>query len=386
MLTPCGGGNLTGSLGCAVDTQRCQGVILRVFLAQRQGTVKDVVGGYVNQRQVSFFTDGGKSAHAQSVSCPGVAATLGGFCLIHCGVRCSVNDRAEGAPAECVTPLLGLAQVEAVAIHSQEGYVLLGELANQLGAELTASANNQDWVGFQGLDLVQTRVVTVLLGEFCLRQVDRPVDCDGLIGKVQEAVAGYCIRRPVVVHQVGVGGVLFQGLEGVTHAARHEDCGVRAQLHSDDLTEGLASTQVNPRTEDTAGRNRNVLIPRLGVDTAGGTYRSIERDVVLHGVEVGQTGCDHLLALPIFLEPAAVIAVNRQVNDEQAGNLGFSNLQFLGHYWPAFAYFASTSAFRGSHQPRLSVYHLMVSARPDSKSVNFGSQPSSARRRLPSIA
>ena len=229
-------------------------------------------------------------------------------------------------------------------------------------------------------------MVTVLLGELSLRQVDGPVNCDGLIGKVQEAVAGYCVRRPVVIHQVGVGSVLFQGLEGVAHAAGHENCGVRAQLNSDDLAEGLASAQVNPRTEDTAGRNRNVLIPRLGMDTAGGTYRSVERNIVLHRVEVGQTGCNHLLALPVFLEPAAVIAVNRQVNDEQAGNLGFSNLQFLGHYWPAFAYFASTSAFRGSHQPRLSVYHLMVSARPDSKSVNFGSQPSSARRRLPSIA
>ena len=386
VLTPRGGGNLTGCLGCAVDAQRCQGVILRVFLAQGQGAVEDVVGGHVHQRQVGFLADGGERAHAQGVGCPGFTTTLGGLGLIHGGVGRSVDDRAEGAPAECVTPLLGLAQVEAVAIHSQEGYVLLGELANQLGTELTASANNQDRVGFQGLDLVQTRVVTVLLGELSLRQIDGPVDCDGLIGKVQEAVAGYCVRRPVVVHQVGVGGVLFQGLEGVTHAAGHEDCGVRAQLHGDDLAEGLAGTQINPRTEDTTGRNRNVLIPRLGVDTAGGTYRSVERNVVLHRVEVGQTGCDHLLALPIFLEPAAVIAVNRQVNDEQAGNLGFSNLQFLGHYWPAFAYFASTSAFRGSHQPRLSVYHLMVSARPDSKSVNFGSQPSSARRRLPSIA
>ena len=286
----------------------------------------------MNQRQVSFLADGGERAHAQSVSCPGVTATLGGFCLIHCGVRCSVDDRAEGAPAEGVAPLLGLAQVEAVAIHSQEGYVLLGQLANQLGAELTARTNNQDRVGFQGLDLVQARVVAVLLGEFRLRQVDRPVDCDGFIGKVQEAVARYCIRRPVVVHQVGVGGVLFQGLEGVTHAAGHEDSGVRAQLHGDDLTEGLAGTQINPRAEDTAGRNRNVLIPRLGMDTAGGTHRSVERDVVLHRVEVGQAGGDHLFALPVLLEPAAVIAVHRQVDDEQAGNLGLGNLQLLGHY------------------------------------------------------
>ena len=332
MFTPCGSGNLTSSLGRAVNAQRRQGIILRVFLTQGQGAVKDVVGGYVNQRQVSFFTDGGKSAHAQGVSCPGVAATLGGFSLIHCGVRCSVDDRTEGAPTECVAPLLGLAQIEPVAIHGQEGYVLLGELANQLGAELAARTNDQDRVGFQGLDLVQTRVVTVLLRKLCLRQVDGPVDCDGLIGKVQEAVAGYCVRRPVVVHQVGVGGVLFQGLEGVTYTAGHEDCGVRAQLHGDDLTEGLAGTQINPRTENTAGRNRNVLIPRLCVDTASGTYRSVERDVVLDGVKVGQTGCEHLLALPVFLEPAAVIAVNRQVNNEQTRNLGFSNLQFLGHY------------------------------------------------------
>lgn len=144
------------------------GVILRVFLAQGQGTVKDVVGGYVNQRQVGFLADGGKGAHAQSVGCPGVAATLGGFCLIHCGVCRGVDDRAEGAPAEGVAPLLGLAQVQAVTVDGHEGYVLLGELANQLGAELTARANNQNRVGFEGLNLVQARVVTVLLGELSL--------------------------------------------------------------------------------------------------------------------------------------------------------------------------------------------------------------------------
>ena len=49
------------------------------------------------------------------------------------------------------------------------------------------------------------------------------------------------------------------------------------------------------------------------------------------GLKSEQTGGEHLLALPVFPEPAAVIAVNRQVNDEQAGNLGFSN-PTLGHY------------------------------------------------------
>ena len=332
VLTPCGSGNLTGSLGCAVDAQRCQGVILRVFLAQGQGTVKDVVGGYVNQRQVGFLADGGERAHAQGVGCPGFATTLGGFGLIHCGVGRGVDDRAEGAPAEGVAPLLGLAQVQAVTVDSHEGYVLLGELANQLGAELTARANNQNRVGFEGLNLVQARVLAVLLGELSLCQVDGPVDGDGLIGQVQEAVAGYRIRRPVVVDQVGVGGVLFQGLEGVAHAAGHEDCGVRAQLNGDDLAEGLARTQVNPCAEDAAGRNRHVLVPGLGMDTAGGTHRSVERDVVLHRVEVGQAGGDHLFALPVLLEPAAVIAVHRQVDDEQAGDLGLGNLQLLGHY------------------------------------------------------
>ena len=68
------------------------------------------------------------------------------------------------------------------------------------------------------------------------------------------------------------------------------------------------------------------------MDTAGGTHRSVERNVVLHRVEVGQAGGDHLFALPVLLKPAAVIAVHRQVDDEQAGNLGLGNLQLLGHY------------------------------------------------------
>ena len=148
VLTPRGGGHLTGCLGRAVDAQRCQGVILRVLLTQGQGAVEHVVGGDVYQRQVGFLADGGERAHAQSIGSPGVTTTLGGFCLIHGGVGRSVDDRAEGAPAECVAPLLRLAQVQAVAIHSHEGYILLGQLANQLGAELTARTDNQDRVGF----------------------------------------------------------------------------------------------------------------------------------------------------------------------------------------------------------------------------------------------
>ena len=76
MLTPRGGGNLTGCLGRAVNTQRCQGYPPGTP-RPGAGAIEDVVGGYVNQRQVGFFADGGERAHAQGVGCPGVATTLG---------------------------------------------------------------------------------------------------------------------------------------------------------------------------------------------------------------------------------------------------------------------------------------------------------------------
>lgn len=55
-------------------------------------------------------------------------------------------------------------------------------------------------------------------------------------------------------------------------------------------------------------------------------------------------------------------------------------------YRPWAAYLASAASLAGRHQASLSRYQAMVSARPAAKSVRAGSQPSSRRSLVASIA
>ena len=64
----------------------------------------------------------------------------------------------------------------------------------------------------------------------------------------------------------------------------------------------------------------------------------------------------------------------------------FSKSNTIPDHCPCCLYLASVAAFAGSHQSRLSVYHLMVCSRPFWKSVCVGFQPSSVRSFVLSIA
>ena len=131
------------------------------------------------------------------------------------------------------------------------------------------------------------------------------------------------------VDEVRVRGAVFERLEAVAHAARHVDRLGRVEAGGVHLAEALARAQVDPRAEHRAGRDADVLVPRLGVDTAGHALLRVERDVVLHRPEIGQAQRGHLRALPVLLEPAAVVAVHRQVEHDQAGDVRPLDLQFL---------------------------------------------------------
>ena len=170
----------------------------------------------------------------------------------------------------------------------------------------------------------------VLVRELGLLQRDRPGDGRGLVGEVQERVLALGVGGPVVVDQVGVGGVVLQGLEGVAHAAGNEDGLAGVELGGEDGAEGRALAQVHPGAEDPAGGHGDELVPRLGVDAAGGAGRFVERDVVLHRAEVGQAERHHLFPLPVLLEPAAVVAVDRKVVEDDAGDRGFVRGELLG--------------------------------------------------------
>lgn len=121
------------------------------------------------------------------------------------------------------------------------------------------------------------------------------------------------------VHQVGVGGAVLQGLEGVAHAARDVDGLARVQGAGEHLAEGLAAlAQVDPCAEDRAAGHRDKLVPGLRVDAAGDAAAVVVGDVVLDDAEVGDAQGGHLGALPVLLEPAARVAVDGEVDDLQA--------------------------------------------------------------------
>ncbi len=168
---------------------------------------------------------------------------------------------------------------------------------------------------------------------------------------------------------------MLEGLVAVGDAARHEDGGVGAEFDGDGLAEAGALPQVDPGAEHPAGGDGDELVPRLGVEAAGDAGLGVVRHAVLHRTEVGQPEGGHLGPLPVLLEPAALVAVQRQVDDQQAGDRGGVDasrgstlLTCEPAHWPAAAYLASVACFTGRHQSSLARYQSIVAARPDSKS------------------
>ena len=132
------------------------------------------------------------------------------------------------------------------------------------------------------------------------------------------------------VHQVGVGGAVLQGLEGVAHAARDVDGLARVEHGRVDLAEGLAAlAQVHPCAEDAAAGDGDELVPGLGVDAARDAAAVVVGDVVLDDAEVGDAQRGHLGALPVLLEPAARVAVDGQVDDLEAPDAGLGDGEVL---------------------------------------------------------
>ena len=353
---------VAGGLGLPVDAER--GQRLRLVMDLR-GAVEDVVARDVDEGGALGAGGLDEPGDAVDVHGPGLGPALGGLGGVDGGVRGGVDDRAVGAEVEGSDGLRG-GEVQAVAadeVHVGPPLPARGERAPQL----TVRADDQGAARRDRGDVRQARVVQVLRGELGLRERDRPGDRDGLVGEVQEGVLRLRGGGPVVVDEVGVGRGRLEGLEGVAHPAGHEDRDLRGDLLPVDGAEGVSLAQVHPGAEHPPGRDGDVLVPGLGVDAAGDARGLVEGDVVLDGAEVRQSGGEHLLALPVLLEPASCIPVDGQVHDEQSGDRGLVDDGQRGH-WPTCAYFASVAAFCGRHQASFRRYQSTVAARPAAKS------------------
>ena len=321
-------GDVAGGLGLAVDGQRAEGLVLRVDLG---GAVEDVVGGHVDQGDPVPGAGAGEERRARRVGLPGGRAALGGLGPVDRRVCAAVDDRAVERPV-VLSVGVRVGHVEGVDVAEVEVLrhaALLGQRADRM-PQLAVAAGDERALRRHGDDVLEVRVVFVRLGNGRLVQRDGPLDGEFRVGEVHERVGLLQFKRPVGVHQVGVGGSVLQGLEGVTHAARDVDGLGGVQGAGEDLPVGAAAlAQVHPGAEDASAGHRDELVPGLGVDAAGDAAAVVVGDVVLDDAEVGDAQGAHLGALPVLLEPAARVAVDGEVDDLQAPDAGLGDGEVL---------------------------------------------------------
>ena len=278
-------GDVAGGLGLAVDGKRAEGLVLRVDLG---GAVEDVVGGHVDERDAVPGAGAGEERGPRRVGLPGDDTALGGLRFIHGRVGTAVDHGAAERPVVLYVGVR-VGHVEGVDVAEVEvlrDAALLGERAHRM-AQLAVAAGDEGALRRHGDDVGEHRVVEVSLGDGGLVQRDGPLDGELGVGEVHEGIGPLQLERPVGVHQVGVGGAVLQGLEGVAHAAGHVDGLGGVQDGRVDLAVGVtALAQVHPGAEDAASRHGDELVPGLGVDAAGDAAAVVVGDVVLDDAEV----------------------------------------------------------------------------------------------------
>ena len=318
---------VTGGLGLAVDGQRRRDLVLGV---ERSRAVEHVVRAHVHEREAVLSAGAGEQGRPRGVGGPADAASLGSLSLVHRGVGAAVDHGAVDRPVVLgVRRWVGHVERVDVAVVEGIGQAALLSHGAHGTAQLTVAAGHERAARGHGQGVSEHGVRLVGLGELALLQRDGPLDGELGVGQVHEGVGLLELERPVGVHQVGVGGAVLQGLVGVAHAARHEDGARGVERAGEDLPEARTGAQVHPRAEDRAGGHGDELVPGLGVDAAGDALVVVEGDVVLHEAEVGDARRHHLLALPVLLEPAAVVAVDGELHHLEPGDAGLRDGELL---------------------------------------------------------
>ena len=286
------------------------------------GAIEDVLRRNVHERRAVRRRLASQNRRTRRVGLPRRAATLRGLRTVHVRPRGRVNDHVDLVPRQG-SHLLGARDRHLRQVHARNRETRLRQDTHEFAAQLAVRTRHERTATHGGgrrerRHVRHARVSLVLIRQNRPLQRNRPIHGSRLISQVQERVLR--VRGPVIVHQVRVRRVRLQRLIRVAHALGHEHRDARINDRCVHRAERGSLAQIHPRAKHATGRDRDELVPRLRVNAPGHPDLVVERNVVLHRLEIRQTQRDHLLALPVLLEPASVIAVNSQVDAQKAGD------------------------------------------------------------------
>ena len=319
MLGRRGNSRVATRLGLAVRAQGGGGLVLDVHILR---AIEDVLRRNVHERRAVCRRLASQDSRTRRVRLPRRAASLRGLRAIHVRPRGRVNDHVDLVPRQG-RHLLSVRDGYLRQVHARHREASLGQDAHELAAQLTIRARHERAATRrsgrgEGRHVCHARVRLVLIREDRAIQRDRPIHGRRLVRQVQERVLR--VRRPVIVDQVRVGSIRLQRLIRVTHALGDEHRHARIDDRRVHRAKRGPLAQIHPRAEHAAGGDRHELVPRLRVNASRHPDLVVERNVVLHRLKIRQAQRDHLLALPVLLEPASVVAVNGQVDAQKAGD------------------------------------------------------------------
>src|SRR5215213_198940 len=278
---------------------------------QRLGAVEDVIGRNVHQWQAMLPRRLNQSANATDIDRPRLPPALRSLSCIDLGVASCVDHDAVWGEVKTLDRLR-TRKIQRVTGHRDR----CRNYFAQRPTKLTTRADDQDLLRFHRRHVGESRMRLVGSGKLGLLKWDWPVDGQCLVGKVHEDIGLPGCGLPMIIDQIGIRRLLGQGLISISHATWDKDRSLWAYLHGETATKAMASTQVDPCAEDAPRCQRYQLVPRLGVNASRCAGSVVEGDVVLHRRKVWQAKLDHLLPLPVLLEPAAIVSSDIQ-GDQQ---------------------------------------------------------------------
>ena len=274
------------------------------------------------ERDAALRTCPCQKGGTSSVCPPAADATLCRLRSVDGGIGTAVDHGTVKTPVDVVigSRIREVEAVDVVIVERRPEATSVGKRPDRT-AELAFTARYKRPFWCHGCHVRKWGVVPVRPRYLALLEWDGPVYGKRRVREAHEGVGLLEFGGPMRIDQVRVARCVLERLEGVPDPARDEDRACRIQRGREDPAErGASLPQVDPGTKDRSSGNGNELVPWLGMDAARHTTPGVERYVVLDPAQVRQAKGDHLLTLPVLLEPSSTVTVHGKPKQLESGN------------------------------------------------------------------